>query len=163
QGGDSIIRIDPSGTVTTIGTGFTGLVGLAIGRSTSGEGASLFASQEGLSIDATDGDAIFEIRSDQCAAGTVNGSVGVPEDVLFVNGSAGMPFERFVTIAHGQRVNVELMASSAGPPDATYVLWAWPGATFHPTELSVGSSHWCTVNPTPFQSELSPQPIACVR
>ena len=160
---DRVIRVDPSGTVTTVATGFSGLGGLAFGPSTSGAGTSLFVSQEGLSIDATDGDAIFEIRSARCAAGTVNGSAGPAVDVLFLNGSAGEPFERSVTVGLGERIDVELMPSPGGPSSAAFVLWVWLGSDFTPTDLSVGSSLGCTVNPTPFHTGLAPQPIACVR
>ena len=160
---ERIIRIDPSGAIATIATGFTRITSLAYGRSTSGMGESLFVSQEGLSIDATDGDAIFEIRSDRCSAGSVNSGVGPVEDVLFVNGSAGAPYQRTVIAPIGEQIDVELFASSAGPPNATYVIWVWLGSTTRPTDLSIGSRLGCTVNPTPLNAELAPQPIACVR
>ena len=61
-GRETIVRVDGAGNVTPFASGFDGVTGLAFGRSSIGGTLSLYASQFGAGIEATDGDAIFEIR-----------------------------------------------------------------------------------------------------
>jgi hypothetical protein len=99
-----------------------------------------------------------------CIAGNVNRAAGPPANVLLVNGSAGPPVTRKVELSVGQPVDVSLAASPSGPTSGRYVLWAWG---VQPTSsqpfVARGQSLGCTVNPTPLQPALAPQPVACLR
>jgi hypothetical protein len=99
-------------------------------------------------------------------AGTVNSGAGFAStrDVLRVNGSAGSPILREVTIAQGAPITVSLDAAPAGPSShAGYALWIWGGANLHPTELrSNGNRLGCLVNPIPLQPARHPQPVLCL-
>jgi hypothetical protein len=94
-----------------------------------------------------------------CEQGTVNSGAGPVADVLFVNGSTGT-----VVLGTGQSITVALDAAPLGPDPARYFLYAWPGLTVNETPFEGGGATLgCTVNPTPLDAGLVPQPFRCVR
>lgn len=103
--------------------------------------------------------------TDSCKAGTVGGGTGT--DVLQVNGLAGDE-NRIVTVPAHSTFQITLNASPAGPggpgnSTAHYVVWAWRGFGSNPFDLSIGTAVLgCTINPTPFRPDSSPQPIRCL-
>jgi len=95
---------------------------------------------------------------DACARGTVDAASGLARRVLFVNGAAGT-----VRVAVGEPIRIDLAASTAGPPLARYVLWAWPGPASGAFDVRArGGSLGCTIHPTPLRPLESPQPRACL-
>ncbi len=98
-----------------------------------------------------------------CLAGTVGSAVGPAIPVLRVNGSAGAFCSRVVSVAPGQPITMSL----DGPLSSgsfRYSLWAWTGESSSPRDLVVlGQAIGCTINPTPLEPGLAPQPIRCLR
>lgn len=98
-----------------------------------------------------------------CADGTVNSGVGAITDVLFVNASAGLP-ERTVTVGVGEAITVSMDAAPAGSSSGLYILWLWVGPPMNDTDFMAQSSLLgCTVNPTPLDPMLNPQPFRCLK
>jgi Tol biopolymer transport system component len=94
-----------------------------------------------------------------CAEGSVNAGVGPVTDVLRVNGMAD-----FVAVRVGSPVEIRLDAAPAGPDPARYALWVWFQSPESPREFSAhGERLGCTVNPTPLDRGLAPQPFRCLR
>ncbi|MBI1849479.1 MAG: PD40 domain-containing protein [Planctomycetes bacterium] len=94
-----------------------------------------------------------------CESGNVNGGIGPITDVLHVNGFTGV-----VDVPVDIPITLRLDAAPAGPSNAGYVLWIWLGLPENETALSLsGVPVGCTVNPTPLQSSLTPQPFRCLR
>lgn len=90
--------------------------------------------------------------------GNVNGAAGPTTDVLFVNGSSGLPFERVVELGVGDPFSLCLFA----PPSlstARYVLYLWLGAPRVPTVKILPFGLGVTGMPTPLTSSCSPQPV----
>ncbi len=109
--------------------------------------------------DTTDGPTIT-----RCADGTVNAGTGPVTDVLLVNGSAGAPGTRTVTVGIGASVAVSLGSAPQGPSPGRYVVLAWQGLGVNARPfLAQGQRLGCTVNPTPLEPGQSPQPFRCVR
>jgi Tol biopolymer transport system component len=101
---------------------------------------------------------VFLRDREPCAAGTVGAVLGSPRDVLSVSGRT-----RLVTLARGVSFDVSLAAPPAGPANALYVLWIWSGFPSRQHDVSGGGERLgCTVNPTPFDATLAPQPLACL-
>ncbi len=101
---------------------------------------------------------------DPCRPGTVNTGAGAATDVLFVNGSAGSPGERIVTVNRGEPITVDLLAAPLGPSPARYAALAWRHAPTGSFDLiAQGHTLGCTVNPTPFNANQTPQPFRCLR
>lgn len=101
-----------------------------------------------------------------CAPGTVNAALGPVADVFFINGSAGTGPDNCVEIETNSPIEYNLVACPAGPAIFEYVLWVWLVDTSNPTPLKVTSTNsllGCTVNPTPLDIGLSPQPRFCIR
>ncbi len=114
-----------------------------------------------------------EIDRPSPEAGTVNAASGVPMDVLFVNGSAGGVF-RDVFVPASAPLTVRLESPPLGPDPARYILWVWPAPKTGPFDIPAfstncqelllrGESLGRTVNPTPAQPSLQPQPAFCIR
>ncbi|MBI1850673.1 MAG: hypothetical protein HYR85_10055 [Planctomycetes bacterium] len=102
----------------------------------------------------------FHVADVECGRGTVNAGAGSIRDVLFVNGSSGLPVSRRVTAA-GDAPLVLTLRHPSGPP-AHYVLWMWATAGFHPAELRVGDDRiGCLANPSPLNAG-EPQPLRCL-
>jgi hypothetical protein len=105
---------------------------------------------------------VWILCMDFCALGGVNEGIGPIEDVLLINGSAGLP-ARTVTVGVGQPINVALNAPSAGPASGIkYVLWVWTSPPTSPVDLAGGGDDLgCLINPTPLHAG-NPQPFRCV-
>jgi Tol biopolymer transport system component len=94
-----------------------------------------------------------------CGRGTVNAGAGPVTDVLRVNGQTVGAF-----VALSTPIDVSLDAPPAGPLLANYGVWIWRGYGSLQTDLVVsGQRLGCTVNPTPLQPSLRPQPAFCLR
>lgn len=96
--------------------------------------------------------------------GTVNCGEGAIADVLSVNGSVGGS-ERRVEIGLEEMVTVSFLAPPRGPNPASYGLWVWLGEATNPSGFPIlfaGQLLGCSVGPTPFQPNASPQPDRCV-
>jgi len=99
-----------------------------------------------------------------CGEGVVDAASGRPAEVLRVNGSAGDPETRRVAVGAGERIEIALLASPAGPAPALYVLWVWPGPPLEAYELERhGRSLGCVLGATPLHPLSTPQPVFCVR
>jgi hypothetical protein len=93
-----------------------------------------------------------------CEDGTVNSGVGAVRDVLFVNDQP-----RLASVAIGEPVTLALDAPPAGPSAPRFGLFVWLGCAWHPTDFTAnGSVLGCTVNPTPKNPALHPQPFRCM-
>jgi hypothetical protein len=105
----------------------------------------------------------YHVDLAECARGTVNTGVAQSRDVLRINGSAGTPLWRVVTVPQNTRVNVSLAASTSGPAtNVRYVLWAWPLANFRPTELvAMGQRIGCLIDPSPLHAGIL-RPFRCL-
>jgi hypothetical protein len=121
------------------------------------------AAGEDLGEFGTGGDAFMRVRMPQpCSSGNVAAELGSLENVLLVNGTSG-GVGRCVSIDAGSPITVSLDAASAGPNPARYVAWIWLGYGENPTDLNAaGSAVGCTVNPTPRNGGLVPQPAYCI-
>jgi hypothetical protein len=64
--------------------------------------------------------------------GQINGRVGLVQDVLFVNGSAGDPVRRRLTIGRRAPFAITLASAPIGPQVAPYVLYAFLGVPDNP-------------------------------
>ncbi|MBI1852815.1 MAG: hypothetical protein HYR85_20940 [Planctomycetes bacterium] len=94
--------------------------------------------------------------------GNVNASAGPVADVLEVNGSTG-DATRTVDVAIDAPISISLAAAPAGPLPARYTVWIWRNAVDRPTPLVAGGARiGCTVDPTHFAPDTTPQPFACV-
>ncbi|MBI1853053.1 MAG: PD40 domain-containing protein [Planctomycetes bacterium] len=101
---------------------------------------------------------IFLRDREACADGTVNVSVGAPVSILRVGGRTGV-----VTLARFADLTVSLDSPPAGPSHPIYVLWIWNGFPSRQRDvIGAGQRLGCTVNPTPFDAALAPQPFACL-
>ncbi len=118
---------------------------------------------EDLGTFGTGGDAFLRLRlPSPCSSGNVDLANGNPEDTLRISGSAGGP-TRSVSVAPGGAFSLSLDAASAGPAQGRFVVWAWIGEGIAPRDLSAMSQLvGCTVNPTPLNLGLSPQPQFCL-
>lgn len=97
-----------------------------------------------------------------CASGNVDLANGTTQDALQIDGSSGYP-TRSTTVSPSQSFSLSLDAANAGPVSGRYVVWAWIGEGTNPTDLmSMGQLVGCTVNPTPIQGAMSPQPQFCL-
>ncbi|MBI1851028.1 MAG: hypothetical protein HYR85_11860, partial [Planctomycetes bacterium] len=106
----------------------------------------------------------FHVAHEECGRGTVNAGAGTITDVLRLNGSIGSPISRVVDVAQNNAISVSLSTAPNGPVvNSRYVLWAWPGSTIHPTELTSGGQRLgCLVNPSPLNVGRMPQPFRCL-
>jgi hypothetical protein len=94
-------------------------------------------------------------------AGNVNVLGGSPENVLLVNGAPGDETRR-IRLRPGERMEISLRSSSAGPP-GRFALWVWSGEPLRPQELRArGHVLGCVANPTPIQVRQAPQPFRCI-
>jgi len=94
-----------------------------------------------------------------CAAGNVNEGGGPVTDVLFVNGET-----RSERVASGTGIEIKLETAPAGPNPASYVLYLTLAARSGAFDLTVGPDLvGCTVNPTPFDAGVTPQPFKCLK
>src|SRR5262249_53725916 len=94
-----------------------------------------------------------------CANGTVNATPGPVTDVLTINGNS-----RLVQLGRRTRIDIALNAAPAGPNPASYAIYLHPNERENQHELVVGGDTLgCTVNPTPFDPGLSPQPFKCLK
>lgn len=83
-----------------------------------------------------------------CGSGTVNVGLGLPADVLTVNGSRG-DLHRVVRVETGAPLAVSLAAAPTGPDPARYLLLVWAGPPASCTELRAGARViGCLVHPT---------------
>ncbi len=99
-----------------------------------------------------------------CADGTVGSGAGPETDVLFINGSSGLPGSRIVPVGVGEPITVRLDSARGGPIQGRYVVWVWTGPPSSPVSLVArGQLLGCLVNPAPVHSGASPQPIFCLR
>lgn len=97
-----------------------------------------------------------------CASGNVDLANGTTQDALQLDGSSGYP-TRSQNVGSGVPFTLSLDAANAGPVSGRYVVWAWIGEGTNPTDLnSMGQFVGCTVNPTPIQGAMSPQPQFCL-
>lgn len=98
-----------------------------------------------------------------CLDGTVNDAGGFPEEVLFVNGSAGNAHHD-VFAATFSPITIALDPSSAGSGAGRYFLYVWAGGASNPVGIVKGGEVLgCLVNPSPLHVGLVPQPIRCIR
>jgi len=94
-----------------------------------------------------------------CAGGNVNLASGSAENVLLIEGTEGGT-SRSATVPIGVPFTVSLNTSSAGPNPARYLGWIWYSLPGNPTDLMAsGLPIGCTVNPTPLDGGLVPQPF----
>jgi len=92
------------------------------------------------------------------ARGSVNQGAGEAEEVLSINGEPAR-----LTLAVGEPLSLRMEAAPLGPVGGRYLLWAWNRFPENASVLRVrGDTLGTVVNPTPFRSGLSPQPIRCV-
>lgn len=94
-----------------------------------------------------------------CASGNVNAVPGPVTDVLFVNDEARAAF-----VPRRQPIDIDLLAAPSGPNPADYVVYLTLGGRTGAFGLTIGGDEiGCTVNPTPFDPGLSPQPFKCLK
>jgi peptidase M23-like protein/HYR domain-containing protein len=99
-----------------------------------------------------------------CGMGTVNAGAGAVADVLRLNGSAGSPCDRAVSVSIGGSIEVALDSAPAGPASGRYALWVWLGPPSNSRTLVAHSQTLgCTIDPTPLERTLAPQPFRCLR
>jgi hypothetical protein len=118
-----------------------------------------------VDIVSADGDAhvsLLSNRSDMAwLAGTVNSARGPVENVLFVNGSAGVPETRVAAVRRDVRVELFIQSPiSRFGQESAYAIYAWPGGpTLGTRRRQVVSGRdlgWASF-PTPMSGG-SPQP-----
>jgi glucose/arabinose dehydrogenase len=98
-----------------------------------------------------------------CLTGNVNASVGPVTKVLTVNGSVG-DVNGHVTVRTNVAITIVLGASPAGPNPASYALWVHRNQGPNPQTLVVGADTLgCTIDPSPFNVGVAPQPYRCLR
>ncbi|MBI1848816.1 MAG: hypothetical protein HYR85_00580 [Planctomycetes bacterium] len=99
----------------------------------------------------------------ECARSRVHRLARSGEDVLRIRGDSFDDSACLTLVPRNHAFTVSLSRSSAGPTSARYVLWAWLGPPARSTTLRVRNIDLgCTVNATPLQPTLSPQPVACL-
>jgi hypothetical protein len=98
------------------------------------------------------------------ALGTVNAGRGVPEAVLKINGAASS-LASPVRAAPADPITITLDASSSGPTDANYVLYAWRGPRGGSLPVTLhGSLIGSLVAPGPFMvASASDRPFVCLK
>lgn len=152
------------GTTVPVGRDATGILGHG---GTFKSGDPVFLSEDGRFVgfgsdsphlvlnDANGTDDLFVRDLKPAASGGVDGAIGLPQDVLFVEDES-----RFVRLGTRKPIRVTLNAPIGGPATARFVLWVWAGQAIRQVDLlDLG----CTVNPTPLTPARSPQPIRCLR
>ena len=79
------------------------------------------------------GGVVIENETHSCRRGNVGARVGIPADVLFVNGFAGFGAERLVVVGRDTPLEIRLSAPPSKPGGPSrFALYAWNAA---PTEV----------------------------
>jgi len=110
-------------------------------------------------------DVISLVSEVDCRRGNINATAGVAANVLFVNGSAGSPIERAMTISKDDPFTIFMEAPPSKPGGPSkFALYAWVGAptssTVRVLPLDLGIS--CKVMPpnsVPEEPQLDPKKI----
>jgi hypothetical protein len=137
----------------TCGNGAGGTVCMSVPAPGSGQSSSVM-------LTCSPPGAILTLQEADCFDGAVNAGAGPVTSVLFVNG-----FPDFAAIAVNSPITISHATAPAGPsPTSTWVTWIWASAPRNSSSLVVsGQNLGCTVNPTPLNPGMMPQPFRCLR